>query len=221
MSVNELKIAQTTDNITKLVQQAHPHMVYRELQQNAIEAVGEAGSIEWCCWSVETSTGELVDKLAIVSRGVGMDYEELRKSINTIGHSGGSKKVAFDQNFGQGAKVTLLKSYKLGAKYISCKGGVVTEAWLRQSETGKYGLVSWPGDDGKFYDVQDVTDEYAFKTDQDWVAVVIMGDSETHDTFLYPQIDGEQKKDKNYWLCQHLNQRLLPNAKNTRSSRQF
>lgn len=108
----------------------------RETLINAFEAKAthvEYG-IEW-----QAARGG-VYRRTICDDGIGMSPEQLVAFFNTFG-SGGKKIGGVHDNFGVGAKTSLLPWNRLGVVVISWQGGKPAMIWMkRDSTTGEYGL---------------------------------------------------------------------------------
>lgn len=94
-----------------------------------------------------------VYRRVIADNGLGMTADELVAFFNTFG--GGGKSIrGVHENFGVGAKTSLLPSTRYGMVVISWVDGEPSMIWVRQDEsTGEYGLR-----------VEDVEDETAATT---------------------------------------------------------
>ena len=107
--------------------------------ENAINAI-EAGAtrleftVEW--QGVEKHG---VYRRLIADNGSGMDKDQLQEFFNTFG--GGGKPIGSEhENFGIGAKVTLLPWNHLGVVVISWQDGEANMIRIRRDESGEYGL---------------------------------------------------------------------------------
>ena len=129
-----------------------------------------------------------IRKVAFWNTGIGMDDAELKKVTNLS--SSINKKMALDENFGIGAKVSGLTVSPEGIRYRSCKNGVVNEVIIGfdpEEETYVRFPVELP--DGTFDTVCEVT-EAAINDGQsieyDWTEVVLLGEAPEHDTVAEP-----------------------------------
>src|SRR6185437_2434634 len=111
----------------KQIELASSGMMIRELMKNAIEATQKArkGNRQ-ILFTQETHFG--VPKLCIWNTGPGMDSDEIFRMGN-LGCKV-NKEHGLDKNFGEGAKVAVLRNNPLGMIYTSCKNGVVSKTWL-------------------------------------------------------------------------------------------
>jgi hypothetical protein len=196
----------------------------RETAINAIEATATRilFGIEW--QGVESGG---VYRRFIADDGCGMDPDELEAFFNTYGGSG--KPIGgVHQNFGIGAKTTLLPWNQHGVVVVSWKNGDASMIWIRQDQkTGEYGLRRWTvaDDDGYPTDalvIEPYVDEELGidfgKVGPDWIreagqgtVVLLLGQTGTEDT-----ITGAPGRDEAAarGLIYYLNQRFweLPNA---------
>jgi hypothetical protein len=124
-----------------------PFQWARETAINAIEAKASRilFGVDW--QGVEASG---VYRRYIADDGCGMDPLELEAFFNTYGGSG--KPIGgVHQNFGIGAKTTLLPWNQHGVIVVSWKNGEGSMIWIRKdSKSGEYGLRRWTvaDDDG-------------------------------------------------------------------------
>src|SRR5690242_6666551 len=124
-----------------------PFQWARETAINAIEAMATRihFGIEW-----QGVEGNHVYRRYIADDGHGMDPDELEAFFNTYGGSG--KPIGgVHQNFGVGAKTTLLPWNQFGVVVVSWKNGDGSMIWIRKDrKSGEYGLRRWTvaDDDG-------------------------------------------------------------------------
>ena len=176
---------QETAAVALAINNSDETMLLRELQQNALDAIrvsGEDGTVTWMVKEINE-----VPKLCVVNNGQSMSCDELLDLLRQIGRTGGGKLLGVGKNFGRGAKLTILKAYREGAIYESCKNGTVCAAQLAWSYDGVPELRAFDMEDGTQQTVIDVTDEYTESMrSTDWVSVTLMGDSPEHNTTTHP-----------------------------------
>jgi hypothetical protein len=175
--------------ITAVMKDCPVHAVIRELIQNAIEASGPGSRIEWFAFEWEGTP-----KLGLYNAGAGMSPEELELRMN-IASSG--RRLGYDANFGQGAKMSAGAASPYGLVYRSCHQGRVSELWLqvRELADGNKILVKV-----QRYDplaeaavvVRNVTED-ALKRgrslDTDWTEAILLGRSPGDDTLTGDFLD--------------------------------
>jgi hypothetical protein len=109
----------------------------RETAVNATEAMATRVyfGLEW-----QGVAKNGVYRRTIIDNGWGMDADELQKFFNTFG--GGGKPIGgAHENFGIGAKTTLLPWNHLGVIVVSWKNGEANMIRIRRDDaTGEYGL---------------------------------------------------------------------------------
>tara|TARA_R110000782_G_scaffold269707_2_gene368341 strand:+ start:2131 stop:3822 length:1692 start_codon:yes stop_codon:yes gene_type:complete len=173
--------------INRLIRQAPTGTLVREFFKNADEnaALAPYDNRKILIYPVMI---EGVRKVAFWNTGVGMDDTDLKKATNLS--SSINKKMALDENFGIGAKVSGLTVSPEGIRYRSCKNGVVNEVIIGfdpDEETYVRFPVELP--DGTFDTVYEVT-EAAVSDGQsiefDWTEVVLLGETPDHDTVTEP-----------------------------------
>jgi hypothetical protein len=129
--------AGTQHLIERAYREGGPHQWVRETYKNSQEA--NATRIEFGVeWQAVENLG--VYRRLIADDGVGMSEEELVEFFNTFG--GGGKPIGgVHENFGVGAKTSLLPWNRVGIVVISVKDGDPAMIWVKWDEdTGEYGL---------------------------------------------------------------------------------
>ncbi len=173
--------------INRLIRQAPTGTLVREFFKNADEnaALAPYDNRKILIYPIMI---EGIRKVAFWNTGVGMDDTELKKATNLS--SSINKKMALDENFGIGAKVSGLTVSPEGIRYRSCKNGIVNEVIIGfdpDDETYVRFPVELP--DGTFDTVYEVT-EAAVSDGQsieyDWTEVVLLGETPDHDTVAEP-----------------------------------
>ena len=187
MKAEPLNIRDKRFLINRLIEQAPVSTLVREFFKNADEsAVGAAPGNR--CIEIYPTVIEGIRKLTFWNTGPGMDDRELKQATELS--SSVNKEMALDGNFGIGAKVSGLTMSREGIRYRSCKGGIVNEVVIgfdADEETYVRFPVELP--DGSFDTVYDVTQavlDAGQDTAFDWTEVVLMGESEDHDTVAEP-----------------------------------
>lgn len=118
----------------------------RELWKNAVEA-GASKVVYTTEWEAARDLG--VYRRLVWDDGAGMSPQEIVKFMNVYG--GGGKPIgAAHENYGVGAKTSLLPWNRNGLVILSLKDGVESMAVLRYDENSEqYGLVNWTFESGK------------------------------------------------------------------------
>ncbi len=132
-----MKTAGTQHFIERTYREGGAFQWVRELYVNAIEA--KARRIEFGVeWQAVENLG--VYRRLIADDGRGMSAEELVGFFNTFG--GGGKPIGgVHENFGVGAKTSLLPWNRYGIVVVSWVDGDPSMIWLQHDETtGEYGL---------------------------------------------------------------------------------
>jgi hypothetical protein len=129
---------------------------YRELTQNAIEAIlmrpDKTGEIVWDVdWDIVERTG--IYKLCVTDNGIGMSEDDLHKYINHLSSSG--KLQALFANYGIGAKIAAGTANPSGLRYLSWKNGAGnTVCFWRDPDSKLWGFRRFRTDDGSDLDVR-------------------------------------------------------------------
>lgn len=173
--------------INRLIEQAPVNTLVREFFKNADESAvrAEPGNrrIE-----IYPTTIDDVHKLTFWNTGSGMDDKELKQATDLS--SSINKEMSLDGNFGIGAKVSGLTMSREGIRYRSCKDGVVNEVTIGfDAEADTYVRFSVELPDGSsdtIYDVTEVVLAEGKDITFDWTEVVLLGQSEDHDTVAQP-----------------------------------
>jgi hypothetical protein len=174
-----------------------PFQWARETAMNAIEAGAQRilFGVEW--QGVESKD---VYRRFIADNGCGMDPDELEAFFNNYGGSG--KPIGgVHQNYGIGAKTTLLPWNQHGVVVISWKDGEASMIWIRKDpRTGEYGLRRWTVADEDGYPTDALVVEPYVDDDvgidfaavgPEWIreeghgtVVLLLGNSPSDDTIL-------------------------------------
>ena len=188
----------------------------RETAVNGIEAEADRifFGVEW-----QGVVNPNVYRRTILDNGGGMDDRELERFFGTFG--GGGKPIgAAHENFGIGAKTTLLPWNHLGIVVISWKDGLANMIRIkRDAATGEYGLHEYEvqDDDGNVYKETVIEPGYDGEFDLDWnkvkpdwisahgTVIVLLGNNPEQDTILG---DPEREEDGIRMLPQYLNHRF-------------
>lgn len=210
MSTNTcpIKVHNAAFLLERLSADCAPLQEYRELTQNAIEAVTRTrekrGTIIWDVdWQLVEAKG--IYKLSIADDGVGMTPQEMQFYINELSHSGSEQSLA--GNFGIGAKITAGTRNPYGVAYFSWQNdqGANIVFW-RDPERLQYGLKQFEHESGDFAHWRPV--DSTLKRDpirQRGTAVVLLGKSAEQNTALPP----EGAPYGTHWLTRYLNARYF------------
>jgi hypothetical protein len=214
-----METAGTQHLVDRTYRESGPFQWARETYINAREAGAtrvEFG-IEW-----QAVANQGVYRRMIADNGSGMDAEQLVEFFNTYG--GGGKPIGgVHENFGVGAKTSLLPWNKYGIVVVSWVDGDASMIWIYQNpETGEYGLkVERAADpDSGEVSLEAVYDPYDDEDHgcdwesikPDWIGdsgtvIVLLGDSSEDDTVRGdPNRDGAETDIKG--LSSFLNRRI-------------
>jgi hypothetical protein len=188
----------------------------RETLMNAIEA--GATRIEYGIeWQAVESSG--VYRRVIADNGLGMTGPQLVEFFNTFG--GGGKPIGgLHENFGVGAKTSLLPWNRHGLVVISWVGGEPSMIWVQyDEESGEYGLRLEETEDADgLFSVDEVYGPYADEEHgcnweavrPDWIedhgtVIVLMGSDPDEDTVLG---DPNRSEQDIKGISSYLNRRL-------------
>ena len=191
-----MKTAGTEHFIDRTYREGGTYQWVRETLVNAIEA--DATRIEYGVeWQAVENQG--VYRRVIADNGQGMTGPELVEFFNTFG--GGGKPIGgLHENFGVGAKTSLLPWNQYGLVVISWVEGQPSMIWVRHdSETGEYGLrlEQTEDPDSGFFSLDEVYRPYADEehgcnwsaVKPDWIdhhgtVLILLGNDATDDTVL-------------------------------------
>ncbi|MDJ0921030.1 MAG: hypothetical protein QNI84_07870 [Henriciella sp.] len=187
MRAEPLNIRNEKFLVNRLIEQAPKATFVREFFKNADEAAATATAgnrrIE-----IFPTVIEGIPKLTFWNTGTGMDDQELRAATDLS--SSVNKEMSLDQNFGIGAKVSGLRMSRDGIRYRSCKNGTVNEVTIGfDPDEQTYVRFAVDLGEGVSDTVIDVTEAVKAKgkpTDFDWTEVVLLGESESHNTVDEP-----------------------------------
>ena len=179
----------------------------RELNQNALEAIGKRRAAGWTglgqvIWDIDWKLLEThgIFKLQISDNGCGMTGPQIETYINSLSASGSEQ--GFTKNFGVGAKISAGKDNPHGLVYKSWvdNQGVIATFW-RDPVVG-YGLRQIEVD-GYFSFYAPITNELRdTPIDTNGTSVTLLGSSNDENT--YSKSSYKQK-----WLIQYLNSRYF------------
>jgi len=190
-----MKAAGTQHLIERTYRESGTFQWVRETLRNALEsgATRLEFGIEW--QAVEESG---VYRRVIADDGCGMPYDRLQEFFNTFG--GGGKPIGgLHENFGVGAKTSLLPWNQYGLVVISWVGGDASMIWVqRDPVTGEYGLRLFAAVDENGQESLEAVVEPFNDPDHgcnwaavkpDWVTdhgtvLVLLGNTQTDDTVL-------------------------------------
>lgn len=213
-----MRTAGTQHLVERTYREGAPFQWARETVRNAIEA--GATRIEFTLdWQAVENYG--IYRRAIIDNGKGMDPKQIVQFFNTYG--GGGKPIGGEhENFGVGAKTSLLPWNHFGIVVVSRSAGFTSMIWLqRDAESGEYGLKLFEAEDDygntswvpvvEPYDgtEEDGTDWRAILPDdlgESGTAIVLLGNSQNSDTILGDP--NRQAEESTHGLAQYLNRRL-------------
>src|SRR6516225_2572647 len=155
--------------IHHLIADCPPFTVIRELVKNAEEnatSLQPAGQVDWFIQEVGG-----VPKLGLFNEGPGMSGEELARLMDLASTA---KTLGLDNNYGQGGKVSALKTSPHGVVYRSCKQGRVCQIVLAAEERAGFDFPHYVkrrqlirDEQGESWEVViDLTESYAQREDR-------------------------------------------------------
>ncbi|MGH2994834.1 MAG: hypothetical protein ACRDM9_00820, partial [Gaiellaceae bacterium] len=212
-----MKTAGTEHFIERTYREGGTYQWVRETLVNAIEA--DAKRIEYCVeWQAVENLG--VYRRVVADNGQGMTGPELVEFFNTFG--GGGKPIGgLHENFGVGAKTSLLPWNRCGLVVISWVDGEPSMIWVRyDAETGEYGLrlEETEDPDTGLFSLDEVYRPYADEehgcnweaVKPDWIEdhgtiIVLLGNEPTDDTVLG---DPDRAEQDIKGISSYLNRRL-------------
>lgn len=187
MRAEPLNIRNEKFLVNRLIEQAPKATFVREFFKNADEAAATARMgnrrIE-----IFPTVIEGTPKLTFWNTGTGMDDQELRTATDLS--SSVNKEMLLDQNFGIGAKVSGLRMSRDGIRYRSCKNGTVNEVTIGfdpdEQTYVRFAVDLGEGVSDTVIDVTEAVKAEGKPTDFDWTEVVLLGESESHNTVDEP-----------------------------------
>lgn len=216
-----METAGTQHLVNRTYRESGPFQWARETYINAREA--GATRVEFGIeWQAVANKG--VYRRVIADNGTGMDAEQMVEFFNTYG--GGGKPIGGEhENFGVGAKTSLLPWNTYGVVVVSWVDGDPSMIWIhRNPDTGQYGLkveraedpdtgettleaVYAPyGDDDHGCDWESIKPDWI---DDHGTVIVLLGDSATEDTVLGDRNrDGAESEADIKGLSSYLNRRI-------------
>jgi len=207
--IEEMTVENASIALDLLAKDASPLQQYRELTQNAIQAIQatpeKTGLVLWDVdWRMVEEKG--VYKLACIDTGEGMTEEEQIKYINRLFVSGRTQGAT--ANFGIGAKVTAGAKNPYGLYYCSWKNGKSSMIHFRRHGPpgSPYGLERFDID-GQLLTAIPIKSEHKPPEIRDHgTMVVLLGSSPDDHTILPP--DGSPFPGMK-WLSKYLNMRYF------------
>lgn len=202
-----MAVANMTFLVNRLGNDCAPLQFVRELTQNAIEGIEQAGDAEGqVVWDVEWNHFMLSDgvmKLCCIDTGAGMTGPEMVKHINQLSSS--IHEQSASGNFGVGAKISAGPRNPHGLVYMSWKGGVghMIHLWL-DPEENVYGLKRWPHNNGEFWTPVS-SDLKPPQIQEHGTVVVLLGKSDEDNTIEAPPGTAMRSR----WILRYLNQRYF------------
>lgn len=214
-TTQRMRVANEAFLLDRLAADAPRLQLYRELTQNAIEAIhrrrGEGdespGHIRWDIDWLGVRNGKF--KLSITDNGDGMSAEEMQRYLNNLAVQGANQDQSLTGNFGVGAKVTALFHNKDGLVYLSWRDGVGNSVWLhRDEEEEVYGLKLLDDARGVPTYVRPMSDSAKPSiVDQSGTKVVLLGNHPDDETWKPEGIVGGRGATN--WLYKYLNTRYF------------
>lgn len=185
MSFERLTIQDDRFLINRLIKQAPRHTLVREFFMNAQECAAFAPEGRRIV-RIYPTVIDGARKLTFWNSGPGMDAGELRTATNIS--SSINKEMSISGNFGIGAKVSGLTVSPAGIRYRSCKNRAVHEVTIGFDEDAEAFVRFAYEIQGRQESVFDITQAVGTKFDisSDWTEVVLMGESDGHDTVSEP-----------------------------------
>lgn len=214
-------VSMGVDDVYFLVQRlgadCDDYQQYRELTQNAIDAViraraakllpPEKGEVIWDVdWLALAETGTY--RACVSDNGDGMSSDELSQYINRLSSSRGIQSLV--QNYGIGAKIAAATRNPAGLVYQSWRGGAGILAQLVVDHQQRaVGLHRFEVEDGLWQEILDNIDPENRPTPivDHGVSVSLLGTHERDHTFLGP--DRLATAYKTWWLFRTLNRRYF------------
>lgn len=216
-----METAGTQHLVNRTYRESGPFQWARETYINAREA--GATRVEFGIeWQAVANKG--VHRRLIADNGCGMDPEQMVEFFNTYG--GGGKPIGGEhENFGVGAKTSLLPWNTHGVVVVSWVDGDPSMIWIhRNSDTGEYGLKVERAEDpdtgestleavyAPYDDEEHGCDWESIKPD--WIddhgtVLVLLGGSPAEDTVLGdPHREGAESETDIKGLSSYLNRRI-------------
>lgn len=207
-------VRMSVDDITfmlhRLSQDCAPKQEYRELSENAIEAVvralangDKAGNIVWeVDWQFLQAYKAW--KLCVIDDGDGMTGDDQKKYINHLSSS--SSKQSLEGNYGVGAKISAGARNPYGLVYQSWRDGAgsMIRFWS-DPDTGEYGLErqEFPSGSGSYrVDVPLDSESKIAPIKKHGTRVTLLGKAEKENTV-------RPGNESTHWLVRYLNTRYF------------
>jgi len=204
-----ISVGNTSFLIQRVAADCSPLQEFRELTQNAIEAIQKLdgrGCIRWDVdWSLLDSDG--VYKLSITDNGIGMSADGIQNYINMLSSS--SREQSLAANFGIGGKITAGVNNPHGVVYHSWHNGVCTKAhYWYDREIGAYGLKRLAETEHPYAPTVNLARPDLI--DSHGTMITLLGQTDKDNTFSPPNGISHQI----IWLARYLNKRYftVPNG---------
>lgn len=146
-ATQRMQVANEAFLLDRLAADAPRAQLYRELTQNAIEAIkrrmaagdNRPGVVQWDVDWLGVQQDRY--KLCVIDNGDGMSAGDMQRYLNSLAVQGANQHQSLTGNFGVGAKITALFHNTEGLIYLSWAEGRGNNVWLhRDDEAGVYGL---------------------------------------------------------------------------------
>lgn len=214
MPTQAVRVSNAGFLLDRLAADCAPLQEYRELTQNAIEAVRRAidanlieeGSVHWDVdWELLSTGGPY--KRCVIDDGDGMTGPDIQEYINQLAVMGAGQNQSLDGNYGVGAKITAGARNPAGLVYQSWVDGAGAMAhFWKDPDQNEYGLRQYEVADGEYsHYVPIATDARPSLIKNHGTKVVLLGDDDEANTALPP----EGVAHPNHWLTRYLNRRYF------------
>lgn len=213
-ATQRMQVANEAFLLDRLAADAPRAQLYRELTQNAIEAIkrrmaaGDTrpGIVQWDVDWLGVQQDRY--KLCVIDNGDGMSAVDMQRYLNSLAVQGANQRQSLTGNFGVGAKITALFHNTEGLIYLSWAEGRGHNVWLhRDDEAGVYGLKLLEDAQGAPTYVRPMAD--AAKPPligPSGTKVVLLGNTPNEQTWRKPE--GLAGGDTN-WIFKYLNTRYF------------
>ncbi len=209
-----MQVANEAFLLDRLAADAPRAQLYRELTQNAIEAVRRRiasgderpGIVQWDIDWLGVAEGQ--QKLCVIDNGDGMSASDMQRYLNSLAVQGANEAQGIRGNFGLGAKITALFHNAEGLLYLSWLDGKGNNVWLhRDADAGVYGLKLLEDAAGEVAYVRPMSDAAKpMAIGASGTKVILLGGSAEAQTWRKPE--GLGGGDTN-WLYKYLNTRYF------------
>jgi hypothetical protein len=214
VATQRMQVANEAFLLDRLAADAPRAQLYRELTQNAIEAIKRRmaqgdhrpGIVQWDVDWLGVPQDRY--KLCVIDNGDGMSAVDMQRYLNSLAVQGANQHQSLTGNFGVGAKITALFHNTQGLVYLSWSGGQGNNVWLhRDDQAGVYGLKLLDDAQGGPTYVRPMADgAKPALIGQSGTKVILLGNTADEQTWRKPE--GLGGGDTN-WLFKYLNTRYF------------